>query len=131
WLALLLAAFSPSALLAAQDLRPLSAVLAGAQRDGRPVAHAGNYEGQFQFLGRLHRPLDVIPRNEALRWAASHPDGVVLLFTRRWPAEVPGAPLFAGRYRGSYATVWAARDVTAELLAGLASAGIVARPGVR
>jgi 4-amino-4-deoxy-L-arabinose transferase-like glycosyltransferase len=131
WLALMLVAFSPSALLAAQDLRPLSLVLAEAQRDGRPVAHAGNYEGQYQFLGRLRRPLEVIPRDEAPRWAGSHGDGVVLLYTRRWPADVRGAPLFAGRYRGQFATLWRAGDVTAELLAGLATSSGAARSGAR
>ncbi len=130
-LALMLAAFSPSALLAAQDLRPLSAVLATAQREGKPVAHAGNYEGQFQFLGRLRRPLEVISREEAPRWTAGHPDGVLLLYTRRWPVQASGAPLFAGRYRGQFATLWRADDVTADLLAGLAPSSGAARPGAR
>ena len=43
----------------AYDLRPVARHLAAAEREGRPIAYAGDYHGQLHFLGRLVRPFEV------------------------------------------------------------------------
>ena len=45
---------------------------------GYPIAFAGNYNGQFQFLLRLQEPMTVIPSDEKVSWLQSHPHGRVV-----------------------------------------------------
>ena len=50
---------------------------------GRPLAFAGTYHGEFGFLGRLRQPLVVIEPNQMPVWYKEHPDGLVVLYTRK------------------------------------------------
>lgn len=60
------------------DLRPIAQRLKSLEDTGRPVAHVGKYHGQYQFLGRLARPLESV-REEAIgAWLAEHPNGYVV-----------------------------------------------------
>lgn len=45
---------------------------------GHPIAWAGNYYGQFQFLLRLKQPLEVIPADAKVAWLETHPQGRVV-----------------------------------------------------
>jgi len=79
------------------DLAPVAERLARLERDGRPIAMAGEYHGQFNFLGRLTRPVAVVPRTELASWLTAHPDGVVV------QVEAGGqgpAPVYRQVYRG-------------------------------
>jgi 4-amino-4-deoxy-L-arabinose transferase-like glycosyltransferase len=40
-----------------------------------PVAYVGKYHGEFQFVGGLRRPLEVIGSQDAQRWLDAHPRG--------------------------------------------------------
>lgn len=44
----------------------------------RPVAVAGSYAGEYGYAARLTRPVTVIAPEEATRWLARHPDGVLV-----------------------------------------------------
>jgi 4-amino-4-deoxy-L-arabinose transferase-like glycosyltransferase len=79
------------------DLSAVAGRLAGLERDGRPIAMAGEYHGQFNFLGRLTRPVAVVPRTELAAWLAAHPNGVVIQVET---AEQTPAPLYRQVYRG-------------------------------
>jgi 4-amino-4-deoxy-L-arabinose transferase-like glycosyltransferase len=70
----------------AYDLRPLSRRIAAWQQAGVPVARVGGYRAEYQFLGRLTAPPDVIRVEEIPTWAAQHPSGVFLMtFSARRP----------------------------------------------
>ena len=78
--------------------------IAAAQARGAAVAHVGKYHAQFQFLGRLQRPLEVLHSEQLPAWAAAHPDGYVVHPCERWqpaPSGVYGQP-----YRGGGLRLW-------------------------
>src|SRR5690606_36282013 len=71
------------------DGRATATVLAA--RDGA-IAAIGDYEGEFSFVARLHRPVAIIAAADAEDWLAAHRDGVVLgRLDRRHPAAPPAA----------------------------------------
>ncbi len=59
------------------DLRAAAGIAAAAQARAAPVAWAGRYSGQFGWLGRLRRPLEIVADSAASAWIAAHPDGVL------------------------------------------------------
>jgi 4-amino-4-deoxy-L-arabinose transferase-like glycosyltransferase len=63
-------------------------VLAKAQADGRPLAHVGEYRGEFHFAGRLRAPLAAIEPARVEDWAAAHPNGAIVTYTERWRPRV-------------------------------------------
>jgi 4-amino-4-deoxy-L-arabinose transferase-like glycosyltransferase len=99
--------------LASFDVAPMANRLAAAQAQGRSIAHLGKYHGQYQFVGRLQQPLQVIEQPEALRrWAADHPDGGVIAYGRTPPAKSSGpGPEFMQKFKGGYVALWRADDV--------------------
>lgn len=72
------------------DLAPLARLVAA--RAG-PVAFIGDYQGEFGFLGRLRRSLDVIDSAQAERWLGDHPDGMLVAIGLRQDEGLPGRPL--------------------------------------
>ena len=71
----------------AYDVEPVSQIIAGLQRSGVAVAHLGRYHGQFQFAGRLERPLIVIRNAEDWRvFTTRFPKGYVITYSRH-PAK--------------------------------------------
>lgn len=98
----------------AYDLRPTARVLAAAQQGGYPIAHHGKYHGQYQFIGRLERPLEVVQLPADLRlWAVRHPEGRVVVYSYR-PLEHPSAqPQSMQKYKGRYVYVWRGADLAA------------------
>jgi kynurenine formamidase len=71
-----------------------------------PIAHVGKYIGQFQFLGRLRQPLEVISPQAITTWANSHPNGRIVVYYRKWHAEDAGHAEFAQAYRGLGVVLW-------------------------
>ena len=90
----------------AYDLRPISQAIARAQQAGLPIAHVGKYNGQFQFLGRLTQPLEMIGPETIQSWANSHPDGRIVVYYRKWHAEQAGHAEYAQAYRGLGVVLW-------------------------
>jgi len=101
------------AIFDAYDIGPVSRHLAQVQRQGRPIAHFGKYHGQFQFVGRLERPLQVVGSSQALlQWAGQHPDGAVIVYARTPLAHAAGAaPEFRQKFKGRDVYVWRAADL--------------------
>lgn len=97
------------------DMQPMADRLAELERQGAAIAHFQRYNGDFQFLGRLH-PITVIEGREALAsWLAAHPEGHLLLQERAGdPAAEEGAE-FAQYYRGTRRiTLWRAATLLAD-----------------
>lgn len=68
----------------AYDLAPAARFLKGLEERGSPLAHEGKYYGQYQFLGRLRRPVTVLPgRSQTREWLAANPDGYAVVYFRK------------------------------------------------
>lgn len=100
---------------AAFDLAPAAAVIKQGQDAGRPIAYAGDYAGEYQFLGRLTKPLQEIGGgSEILAWIAAHPNGWVV--TRYLEEELDSAPkpVYAQQKRGRIMVIWDAAAIASN-----------------
>ena len=97
----------------AYDLREASRVIAAAEAAGRPVASLSDYHGQFGFYGRLARPIENLPPEQAQAWSREHPGGYLIAY---YPGRVPGhsAAVHEQPYRGGHLVIWAARELAAD-----------------
>jgi len=95
------------------EVGPVGRVLSQAQRQGRPTAHFGKYHGQYQFAGRLQKPLEIVPTpTDLLVWAAAHPDGVVVVYAREPLQHRAGAaPELMQKYKGRSVYLWRSADL--------------------
>ncbi len=91
----------------------ISAYLAAAQRQQRPIAHVGPYDGQFHFVGRLRTPLDVVTPNTARAWCADNPEGLLITYAETWrPRVVAGQePVLDAAFGDQRIYIWEARTV--------------------
>ncbi len=70
------------------DMTRVAGLVSESQSQGAPVAFVGKYFGQFQFLGRLTEPLDVLESfQEIPQWTAAHPNGYLVISRER--GELP------------------------------------------
>ena len=97
----------------AYNVKPLSTYLAKIQEQGYPVANAAKYDGQFQFLGRLKQPLEVINHDGASEWLKDHPQGRVVQYFKKWPQEINQKVEFMQPFRGQFAVVLSAPEKNA------------------
>jgi hypothetical protein len=88
------------------DLTEISRKISTFQKAGRTVAVVDDYHGQFNFLGRLEKPLTVVSSPEdALKWGESNPSGILVTICK------PGRPLpdnllHLQNYRGKLLALW-------------------------
>lgn len=82
------------------DVRPIAQAIKRLQDEGVAVAHLGKYHAQFQFAGRLERPLVQLDEGELSAWLGKNPKGVVVAYDDR-PGERLDA-LFRQPYRGGW-----------------------------
>ena len=103
-------------LAAGYDVRPMSREIAAVQARGLPVAHFGEYHAQFQFAGRLSRPLAEVRDRDAMQaWLAAHPDGAVVLYPAPRADISAYRPLFVQPYLNGRAALFRAGDARAYL----------------
>ena len=66
------------ALRHAYDLSFPAQLVADWQKTEKKLAYVGKYNGEFHFLGRLEKPLPILPNmTAAIKWAGENPDGIV------------------------------------------------------
>ncbi len=70
------------------DLDSVGAKLAQHESDGRPLAYAGDYHGQWTFTGRLQHALTEVPEAKISAWLEAHPTGRAV-FIYREEADIP------------------------------------------
>ncbi len=87
------------------DVSPTAMVLATIEEQGRPIGHVGKYHGQFQFLGRLTNPLEVLAATDIESWANANPNGVLVGYHRSLPATV-GDTLDRQVFRSRTLVIW-------------------------
>lgn len=94
-------------LMTRYDIRGISAVLKAKQEAGYEIIHYGNYHGQYQFIGRLTRPLVVLPDLERVRsYVATHDKVLLLTYDKRDTPLENGDVLFQQLYRGGRVVLW-------------------------
>ena len=81
-----------------------------AEQTGHEIAFAGDYHGEYHFLGRLEKPLQEIEPGTVVAWAMAHPEGVIVTRHRELPTRAAD-PVHQQRFRGRITTIWAARDI--------------------
>ncbi|MCG6895474.1 MAG: glycosyltransferase family 39 protein [Desulfobacteraceae bacterium] len=94
----------------AYDVRPMALRIASIQRSGKAVAQFGTYSGQYQFAGRLEKPLEVLPSTVSLTaWVHEHPDGYILLNKDPDQTLSESGAFFEQDYRRKRAILWNAK----------------------
>lgn len=97
------------------DLAPLAGEIRAQQQAGRPVGYFGRYGGEFDFAGRLDRPLAVLDdAASAASWLLANPDGVVVAHVRGSLLHLPGRPLRLGPAGDDWVALWSAETVRAS-----------------
>ena len=93
-----------------REVKDVARALAQAQQARRPIAHVGDYQGQFHFYGRLEHPLSVLAADEAEAWAERYPSGVLVVYAGAWqPRLRPGArPMLEAPYLDGAVYAWEA-----------------------
>lgn len=88
------------------DPAPAARHLAALQAQQLPLAYLGKYHAQYNFIGRLREPIEILDAAEVRRWVAAHPDGRVLMVERsRFPADRAG-PEYQAPFRGAWLQLW-------------------------
>lgn len=100
--------------MAAYDVRGLSAYVGSMQRAGVAVSYVGTYHGMFNFLGRLDDPVESIREEEVAQWARSHPEGLVIADEEHLQPREGMVPVYEYDY-GVHHTirVWKGRTIVA------------------
>lgn len=94
------------ALRPAYDLESLGRRLGDAARAGRPLAHVGRYDGQFQFAARLDRPVAELQPREVEAWFESNPNGLLVSYWREGAEAAGDAPETTQLFRGKTLGLW-------------------------
>jgi hypothetical protein len=82
------------------DLSKAAAILAGAQAQGRPIAHQGDSDDRFRFAGRLNQPIDEIRKSAIATWSCGHPNGWVVLYYDGEPPQQTQGVVYQQKWRG-------------------------------
>ena len=100
------------------NLAPSTQLLHEADRDNRPIAYLGSYDGQFQFAGRLQHPIEEIQRGKSLQdFASAHPTGVIVTHPGKLRPADRRYALLVQPFRSSWLVIWSASSL-AQLQAG-------------
>lgn len=82
------------------DVRPVALEIRKLQDRGLAVANHGDYHAQYQFAGRLERPLDQVRTTADIQaWFDRHPDGAIVFYARETGGAAAPA-LLSRPYRG-------------------------------
>jgi 4-amino-4-deoxy-L-arabinose transferase-like glycosyltransferase len=88
------------------DPGPTAAHLAQLQKEDVPVAHLGKYHAQYNFIGRLQKPIEILDANELAPWAAANPRGQVIVVERKRHSGPGPRPEYEAPFRGAWIQLW-------------------------
>ena len=89
------------------DMRPAAQLLARAEAAGHAIGNLGLYDGQFEFAGRMTKPVDRLYEGQFLQdWAARHPQGLVIAYPERLDADDLRYARLVQPYRGVWMVIW-------------------------
>jgi 4-amino-4-deoxy-L-arabinose transferase-like glycosyltransferase len=90
----------------AYNVAPVAQLIARLQQRGLPVAVVGGYHNQFQFLGRLQKPLADLDAVQLGAWRQAHPDGRAVLRTSKKPDSSDSGLEYMHRFRSQWVSIW-------------------------
>ena len=94
----------------AYDLSLPARLVADWQNDGKKMAYVGKYHGEFNFLGRMEKPLLILPdMATAIKWAGENPEAIIIDVVRQ--REIKADPIAFFPYRGKYLVMWESRKL--------------------
>lgn len=70
------------------DLRPAALMIKEFNDQDIPTVFVGDYQGQFNYLGRMTQPLTAIGAAQASDWALQHSDGYLIYLEKRKPEHM-------------------------------------------
>jgi len=88
----------------AYDLKPLAKLLRKAQIEGYIVANMDKYHGQYNFLGRLTKPIVFTDSKLLARWLRDNPKSKIVSYHYSSPEK--NFPEYFQTFRGRYIAVW-------------------------
>lgn len=95
------------------DIRLAGAQVHALQEQQRPIVHMGWHHGVYEFAARQTEPLQTLHDIAELeRWAAKHPDGLVMSFYERF--RFRAKPVFTTPFRGAEVSIWNVREALAS-----------------
>ncbi|MCC6879283.1 MAG: glycosyltransferase family 39 protein [Rhodocyclaceae bacterium] len=101
------------------DVGPIAGEIRKLQDRGVAVANHGDYHAQYQFPGRLARPLDQVHTPADVQaWFDRHPEGVLVGYLSPKSSDLSGEALFSQPYRGEFAMLLNADQARAQGLLG-------------
>lgn len=99
------------------DIKPMARAIRAVQGEGRMVANLATYHAQYQFLGRLERPLVEVRGAEVASWLAAHPQDYVVVYLNDRKALATVAARYKQAYRGGAVVLVEARTAGSLLAA--------------
>ena len=92
------------------NLKGMAVAIKNKMDEGCPVAHVGKYYAQYQFLGRLTKPLTLLSggrdSDEVSKFIAGNPNGVLISYLKKNQTLPENAVVYyKQRYRGSTSVV--------------------------
>lgn len=92
------------------DMKETAVFIRDKMDSGYSVAHIGKYHGQYQFLGRLTKPITVLSGDpeKTQEFATSHPEALFISYQHTGENKLPegASVLFTHEYRGKYVMIW-------------------------
>ena len=104
------------------DIRVMSQRVGQLVAQGEKVVHFGEYRGEYDFLGRIEKPIEVIRSIKELRdWVKVNPQGYAIIDYRAGTPIEPEWLVFEHPYRGRFVAIVRAETVLRhpEILAKL------------
>jgi 4-amino-4-deoxy-L-arabinose transferase-like glycosyltransferase len=83
------------------DLKPIADEVKQLQQQGHVIAHKGKYRGEYHFLGRLEKPLQVINGYEELPWLIEHPSAYIVDYRYEACGEAQQPVVYQRLFRNS------------------------------
>ncbi|MEY2151295.1 ArnT family glycosyltransferase [Rhodanobacter sp. 115] len=100
------------AIYPAFDMHPATSLLAHAETQGRAIGNLDSYDGQFEFAGRMTRPVIRLHEGQSLQsFAAKHRHGLVVAYPRRLTATDVHYARLVQPYRGVWIVIWDATSL--------------------
>ena len=99
------------------NIKPMALAIRQLQEAGVPVANAAKYHAQYQFLGRLERPLVALQGIELTQWLAAHPEAYVVVYLKDQQRLEGIKARHLQKYRGGAAVLVDAKTAAALLAA--------------
>jgi 4-amino-4-deoxy-L-arabinose transferase-like glycosyltransferase len=91
------------------NVRPAVSVIGPAAHAGRAIGNIGNYEGQYQFEGRITRSIESLyTPSEVQRFARAHPEGLLIDYPSHLKPDDLRYARLVQPFRGKWMVIWRA-----------------------